>query len=184
MSERTYQNSQVEQRARWRRRDHANIEAMQNRIIQRITEETGVMMPPKVRAFISALQSAHGGGEVIYEPFRRSHLIIAQYLQFTGTVVAKEARVRRLIQSLDDYQQQTGVMLIHVKRGGELVTTQDGTQMHTTTEYIDLVKPIADNAVMKARESELWRKHPGKAMDAQVEWATPQLMRCDPRLKR
>jgi hypothetical protein len=180
MNERSYQNSQAEQRARWRRRDHANIEAMQNRIIQRVTEETGVMMSPKVRTFISALQSAHGGGEIIHEPFRRSHLTIAQYLQFTGTDVAKEARVRRLLQSLEDYQQQTGVMFIHVKRGGELVTAQDGTLRHTTTEYIDLLKPVADSAVMKARESELWKKNPGKAMDAQIEWATPQLVRFDP----
>ncbi len=173
----TYQNSQDEQRARWRRRDHANIEAMQNRIIQQVTEETGVMMPPKVRAFISALQSAHGGGEVIHEPFRRSHLTIAQYLHFTGAEAAKAARVRRLIQSLEDYQQQAGVMFFNVKRGGELVVLEDGTQTHTTTEYIDLLKPIADAAVMKARESELWKKNPGKALDAQVEWAAPKLVR-------
>src|SRR2546421_11388758 len=83
--------------ARQRRRDHANIEAMQNRIIQRIAEETGVMMPPKARAFISALQSAHGGGMRAGEWFERSHLTIAQYMQFTGTEEARGRRVGRIL---------------------------------------------------------------------------------------
>ncbi|HEX7998663.1 MAG TPA: bifunctional DNA primase/polymerase [Pyrinomonadaceae bacterium] len=176
-----YQGSWNDKYAAQRRRDHANIEAMQNLIIQRITEETGIMMPPKVRAFISALQSAHGGGKVAGAPFTRSHLSIAQYLQFTGTDVAREARVRRLLNGLLDYQEQTGFQLFHVKRGGELVTATDGTQTHTATEYTDKLKPVADAAVMLARESELWPKHPGAAMAAQVGWAMSKLVRFDPK---
>ncbi|MDX6695582.1 MAG: putative primase/helicase [Blastocatellia bacterium] len=176
-----HQSSWNDKYAAQRRRDHANIEAMQNLIIQRITEETGIMMPPKARAFISGLQSAHGGGKVAGAPFTRSHLSIAQYLQFTGTETARAARVRRLLKDLLDYQEQTGFELFRVKRGGELVTAEDGSQKHTATEYTDKLKPVADAAVMLARESELWLKHPGMAMDAQVEWAMSQLVRFDPR---
>jgi hypothetical protein len=147
-----HQDSWNDKYAAQRRRDHANIEAMQNLIFQRITEETGVMMPPKVRAFISGLQSAHGGGKVAGAPFTRSHLSIAQYLQFTGTEIARAARVRRLLKDLLDYQEQTGFELFHVKRG-ELVTADDGSQTHTATEYTDKLKPVADAAVMLARES-------------------------------
>jgi len=163
-----------------RRRDHANIEAMQNLIIQRITEETSVMMPPKARVLISALQSTHGGGRVPFTPFRRSHLSIAQYLQFTGSDVAREARVRRMLQSLLEYQERVGVELFHVKRGGDLLTAEDGSQTHTATEYTDRLKPVADAAVMRARASELWRKSPAAALAEQVDWAMSQLVRFDP----
>lgn len=173
-------NSWDEKYAAQRRRDHANIEAMQNLIIQRITEETDVMMPPKARVLISALQSTHGGGRVPFAPFRRSHLSIAQYLQFTGSDVAREARVRRMLQSLLEYQERVGVELFHVKRGGDLLTAEDGSQTHTATEYTDRLKPVADAAVMRARESELWRKSPAIALSDQVDWAMPQLVRFDP----
>lgn len=175
-----HQNSWNDKYAAQRRRDHANIEAMQNRIIQRITEETGIMMPPKARVLISALQSAHGGGKVPYAPFTRAHLTIAQYLQFTGAEAAREARVRRLLQSLLTYQEQVGIELFHVKRGGDLVTAEDGSQKHTATAYTDRLKPVADAAVMRARESELWRINPGVAMEAQVDWAMSQLVRFNP----
>lgn len=172
--------SREDQHARWRRRDHANIEAMQNRIIQGIVDETGIPFPPKLRAFISALQSAHGGGVVANEPFKRSHLSVAQYLQFKGSEEAREARVRRLIESLEEYQQKTGVLLFAIKRGGELRIAEDGSQQHTATEYTDLLKPIADAAMMRARASELWGKHPGIAMDAQLEWGLSELVKFDP----
>ncbi|HEY0379851.1 MAG TPA: bifunctional DNA primase/polymerase [Pyrinomonadaceae bacterium] len=174
-------NSWDEKYAVQRRRDHANIEAMQNLVIQRITDETGVMMPPKARVFISALQSTHGGGKVPFAPFRRSHLSIARYLQFTGSDVAREARVRRILQSLLEYQERVGVELFHVKRGGDLLTAEDGSQTHTATEYTDRLKPVADAAVMRARESEQWRKNSSAALHDQVDWAMTQLVRFDPR---
>ncbi len=45
----SYQNTKAEERARWRRRDHVNIEAMQNLVIARVAAETGVETPPNVR---------------------------------------------------------------------------------------------------------------------------------------
>src|SRR5688572_27643997 len=86
-----------------RRRDHANIEAMQNLIIDAVTGETTYPMPPLVRNFISALQSSHGGGRVANEPFTRSHVRVASYMQFKGERDAKEQRVRRLINRLEEY---------------------------------------------------------------------------------
>ena len=38
----SYKNSKPEEYARWRRRDHANIEAIQNLVIARVAEESGV----------------------------------------------------------------------------------------------------------------------------------------------
>lgn len=79
MAQPSYQNSKAEEFARWRRRDHANIEAVQNLVIAQIAEETGVEMPPNVRHLISALQGSHGGGEVAYEEFSRDYLTIAAH---------------------------------------------------------------------------------------------------------
>lgn len=63
--------------ARQRRRIHANQEAMQNLILDAIVIETGTALAANVRAFISALQSAHGGGENVNEPFQRNHDSVA-----------------------------------------------------------------------------------------------------------
>jgi Phage integrase family len=98
---------------------------------------------------------------VTVPPFERSHLTVAKYMQFTGTEVAGVARVRRLIQSFEGYQQQTGVLLFQIKRGGAFRIAEDGTESYTATQYTDLLKPIADIAVMRARTSERWAKHPG-----------------------
>lgn len=103
-----YQNDKAEEYARWRRRDHANIEAMQNLVIARIAEESGVEMPPNVRALISALQGAHGGGSVAYEPFSRDYLTIGAQLQFTGTSEAVRQRVRRWVDDLLRWQRDAG----------------------------------------------------------------------------
>lgn len=53
----SYKNTKPEEYARRRRRDHANIEAMQNLVIARVACESGVEMPPNVRHLISALQA-------------------------------------------------------------------------------------------------------------------------------
>ncbi|MDQ3742881.1 MAG: hypothetical protein M3444_00575 [Acidobacteriota bacterium] len=65
--------------ARFRRRDHANIESLQNLVIAEISrlaserervgdEEPPVYsMPASVRHLISALQGSHGGGAVPFE---------------------------------------------------------------------------------------------------------------------
>jgi hypothetical protein len=171
-----------------RRREHANIEAMQNLIIEAIASETEHTMPPLVRNYISALQSAHGGGKTANEPFTRSHLRVASYMQFKGDRATKEQRVRRLINRLEKYQVATGYLLFLVKRGGEPVGTDEkGNTIYSATCYTDFLKPVADAAVQRARPSELWkgnkakgiRPNPGDALAAQVTWALAQLPRVD-----
>lgn len=184
-----YQNTQAEKYARWRRRDHANLEAMQNLIFDAVSVESGVEFRPRLRSFISALQSAHGGGEVINEPFERSHKTVASYMQFTGTDEAKAARVRRLINELEDYQDASGYRFFFITRGGNPTGEKDshGNDLYSATEYVDLLKPVADSAVVAARESEQWRgdkaknikAHPGLALAAQVNDALSKLPRID-----
>ncbi len=184
-----YQNTKAEEYARWRRRDHANIEAMQNLIIARIAEETGVEMPPNVRHLISALQGVHGGGSVAYEPFSRDYLTIGAQLQFTGTDEAIRQRVRRWVDDLLNWQATTGFELFDVVKGGEIIGNHaDGTPKRKPTTIIDNLKPKADEAAQRARASDLWRgneqkglkAHPGKALAAEVERLKKELPRTRP----
>lgn len=164
----------------YRRRDHANVEAMQNLIIDAVTNETTHPMPPLVRNFISALQSSHGGGKVANEPFTRSHIRVASYMQFKGDRATKEQRVRRLINRLEEYKRKTGYLFFLVKRGGEIVGADErGNPIYSATCYTDFLKPVADAAVQRARASEVWKKNPGNALAAQVPWALAQLPRVD-----
>jgi hypothetical protein len=182
-----YQNTQDEKFARWRRRDHANIEAMQNLIFDAVALESGVEFKPRLRVFISALQSAHGGGEVINEPFERGHKTVASYLQFGGTDESKAARVRRLINDLEDFQDRSGYRFFWITRGGNPTGERDahGNDLYSATEYVDVLKAIADEAVMLARASDQWKgnkaenikPHPGLALAAQVSWALSKLPR-------
>ena len=88
-----------EEFAFYRRRDHSNIEALQNLVIGEIArtallesmksnpeaENTpDFTMPPSVRHLVSALQGAHGGGRQLFEEFERDYLTIGAQLQFTG----------------------------------------------------------------------------------------------------
>ncbi len=165
-----YKNDKAEEYARWRRRDHANIEAMQNLCIARIAADTGVEMPPNVRHLISAIQGAHGGGEVAYEEFGRDYLSIGRQLQFSGTDEAVRARVRRWVDDLIAWQQAVGYELFAVRKGGEVIGYRpDGSPIRKKTIFIDQLKPKADAAVQSARKSDEWRRHPGKALDAQTD---------------
>jgi hypothetical protein len=165
-----------------RRRNHANIEAMQNLIIDAVTRETTHQMPPLVRNFVSALQSSHGGGKVARDPFTRSHIRVASYMQFKGDRPTKEQRVRRLINRLEDYQSKTGYLFFLVKRGGEPIGTDErGTTIYSATSYTDFLKLVADAAAHRARASDLWKANPGDALAAQVAWALAQLPIADRR---
>ncbi|MDT5270312.1 MAG: hypothetical protein QOH49_2498 [Acidobacteriota bacterium] len=168
----------------YRRRDHANVEAMQNLIVDAVTNETTHPMPPLVRNFISALQSSHGGGKVANEPFTRSHIRVASYMQFKGDRATKEQRVRRLINRLEEYKRKTGYLFFLIKRGGEPVGVDErGNTTYSATEYTDFLKPVADVAVQRARASELWKRNPGDALAAQVSRALAQLPRVDAQLE-
>lgn len=185
--------------ARYRRRDHANIESLQNSVIAEIArrahvkyisenpdDETprGFEMPPDVRHLISALQGMHGGGAVPFEEFSRDYLSIAAQLQFRGSEEARRSRVRARIKALDDWQFSVGVELLHIEPGGKIVTDPatgraqiypDGSPVRTKTVVIDYLKPRADEGVQRARltpdgrPSPLWKEHPGKALEAQVD---------------
>lgn len=176
-----YQNNREEEYARWRRRDHSNIEAMQNLAIAEIakeksTEEDSAEMPPNVRHMISALQGSHGGGEVAFEEFSRDYLTIGKQLQFTGTEDAIRARVRRWIDDLDSWQFAVGFELFTVRKGGQVIGTRpDGSPIRKATVFIDHLKPKADEAVQRARRAPLWKEHPGRALEEQVEWLKSEL---------
>ncbi len=172
----SYQNNRDEEYARWRRRDHANIEAMQNLVIARIAEESGVEMPPNARHLISALQGAHGGGQVAFEEFERDYLTIGKQLQFTGTDEAIRSRVRDWLKALDTWQYAGARRLFTIKPGGQVIGYRpDGSPIRKKTTFIDHLKPKADEAVQRARRDSQWKQHPGKALDAQVAWLQSEL---------
>lgn len=182
-----YSNQQdVEvKRAMYRRRNHADIEAMQNLIVSRIAEETEEEMPPKCRLLLSAIQGAHGGGVVVNEEFTRSYLALADQLQFTGNDEARRSRVRAWVNEFEEWQIKT-YLLVSILKGGKVIgEAPDGALIRDATQFVDQIKPVADDAVMRARASELWRgnkekgikSHPGKALAAQVPWAMRQLSR-------
>jgi len=184
----SYRNTKAEEYARWRRRDHANIEAMQNLVVARISEESGIEMPSNVRCLVSALQGAHGGGEVAFEPFERSYLTLGAQLQFKGNDDAIKQRVRRWVDELLKWQLDTGFEWFSIVKGGDIIGTHpDGTPIRKLTVFIDNIKPHADDAVQRARASELWKgnaqkrikPHPGKALTAQVE----SLLKALPKIK-
>jgi len=155
--------------ARYRRRDHANIEAMQNLIIGGIAERTGIEMPPNVRSFISALQGAHGGGRVAFEEFERGLVNIGKQLQFTGNDEAIRKRAGNWKTDLREYQKRVGFELFTIFNGGKLKGhAPNGAAIREAGRFIDNLKPYADDAVQRARRSELWKVNPSKAMAAQV----------------
>jgi putative DNA primase/helicase len=175
-AQQSYQNDTDEKRASWRRRNHADIEAMQNLIVSAVAAETGRELPPKCRLLLSAIQGAHGGGKVVNEEFERGYLSLAAQLQFTGTEDAQRSRVRDWVDAFDEWQAQT-YLLVLIKKGGEIIGYDGDEPIRKATTFIDLVKPIADAAVVRARASARWREHPGKALAAQVESAVEQLPR-------
>jgi hypothetical protein len=181
-----YKNGKQEEWARWRRRDHDNVEAMQNLIIAEIVEERCIGLsdterkpfeiPAKVRQLISAIQGAHGGGEVINDEFSRGYLGIGRQLHFTGTETAIRSRVRDWINALLLWQDSCGFTLITVKKGGKLIeVAADGTPIREASTFIDHLLPVADELVQLARTSETWKKNPGDALLEQVPKALEKL---------
>lgn len=170
------QRDQTTARASWRRKNHANIESGINLIVSRIAAETGEEMPPKCRLLLSAILGAHGGGEVIGEETERSYLALADQLQFTGTDDARRSRVRAWLNAFEDWQRKT-FLLVAVLRGGELLGYDGDRPIFSASKFVDLVRPVADEMVMRARASAQWRTNPGLALAAQAEWGVRQLSR-------
>lgn len=171
-----YENNVQEDRARWRRRDHDNIEAIQNLVIAGIAELTGFEMSPKVRQLLSAIQGAHGGGEVVNDEFKRNYLDIGRQLHFTGNETAIRARVRNWINDLLSWQDSCGYQLITIKKGGKIIDyAPNGDPRRECSTFIDHLLPVADQAVQRARKSLTWVKNPGDALAEQVEWALKEL---------
>ena len=186
--------SKEEEYAYYRRRDHSNLETVQNLVIAEIARRAAVEyarehpevekeklpkfeMPPNARHLISAIQGAHGGGQRPFEEFERDYVTIGRQLQFTGTDDAIRSRVRAWLNSLSDWQYAVGFQLIYWKPGGEIIgQREDGTNIYSKTVFIDHLKPPSDEAVQRARLSVQWRgddkqgviAHPGLAMEAQI----------------
>lgn len=179
----SHKNDRAEEFARWRRRDHANLEAIQNLVISRIAGETGVEMPPNVRHLISALQGSHGGGEVAYEEFSRDYLTIGRQLQFTGSEGAIRQRVRRWIETSCGGSVR--------RRSSCSASSRAATSSGSAPTARPSAKPQSSSTSSSrrptrpssARVSELWKgnpvrrikPHPGKALAAQVEWLHKEL---------
>ena len=125
-----------EKYAFFRRRDHSNLDAMQNLVVSRIAQEKGIEMPPNVRHLISALQGAHGGGLVPYEEFERDYLTIGRQLQFTGTEDAIRARVRRWLDDLDEWQFNVGYQLFVIVKGGKVLGYREDGSPHPAKNQI------------------------------------------------
>jgi hypothetical protein len=187
-----------EEYARYRRQDHANIEAMQNYIITSIAAERNALeptpkpgekpktfeMPPNVRHLISALQGSHGGGKKTFEEFERGYQAIGRQLQFTGTEEAIRSRVRSWLDALDEWQYAVGYRLFTIIPGGTIVGERDDhTPIYSLTKFIDHLKPVADDHIQLAKNTDLWKgtltvkSHPGRAMEAQSIAALKDLPR-------
>lgn len=196
------QRTQEEKNAFFRRQHHDTNEAMINLTIAQIEDEClaalpqdlsekelkkelkHIKMPPAVRAFISAVQGSHGGGQVINEEFKRGHLSIGRQLGFTGTDDAICSRVRNRINALEDWQYRTGYRLFTVIPGGAPVFENgvqlfhpDKSPIREKTTYIDHLLPVTDHHVQLARQSALWKENPGRAMAAQAISAVKDLPR-------
>ncbi len=172
----------------YRRRDHSNIEALQNYVIGEIARRAllefmkanpeaekppDFTMPPNVRHLVSALQGAHGGGQQPFEGFVRDYLTIGAQLQFTGKEDTVRARVRDWVNALDEWQYLVGVQLFVICKGGAFVFDERGKQkfyadsttpVRTKTKFIDYLKPCVDEGVQRARFSEQWRGDEGKGI--------------------
>jgi hypothetical protein len=188
----------AKKRGTWRRKNHADIEAMQNLTIALIVQKRNSLrtqeeieakisfeMPTGVRHLISVLQGVHGGGEVPYEQFGRSYQTIGEQMQYTGTKEAVESRVRSRINELEEWQFSVGYQLFVIVKGGDFLYDERGKQrfhadgktpMRETTQFIDHLKPVADDLAQLARASDLWRsKKCGQALQAQTPEALARL---------
>src|ERR1044071_2419110 len=100
-----------EEKASFRRKNHANIEAMTGRILHRLGYSS------RHRDFIAAVQSAHGAGEdakVPYTEFHRSRACLAEYLGLNGKQESNEVTVSRHIKWHRAWQDRSGIILIEV----------------------------------------------------------------------
>lgn len=165
-----------------RRKTYARLAAMQRLAIAEITEQTGVLLPPRVWTLITSIQGARGGGKVPHERVRASYRTLAKHMGFEGSRDAMRSRVRDVLKLLDKWQQETGFTLFDIFRGGKIKGyDDDGQPDYTQTEFIDYLLPAADCAVERAHKTDVWKRHPGIAMQAQVFSLLAELPRTEAR---
>lgn len=160
-----------QQRAFRRRQNHAAIEAMTGRILQRLGYPSR-----RLRDLIAAIQSAHGAGrdaETPGAPFRRSYLTLAEFLEMRGEEDGRIQRVSRLVKAHLDWQRRAGWQLI------EIEPSQINGQ---STKFVDHLTPVADEAHQRALSSPLWKTDKRAATAEAVNWALTQLPFTDPDL--
>lgn len=117
----------------------------------------------KLRDVVDGLQGAAGGRP----GFEMSFLSLARRLRHTGKDETAETYAQRKVAALDKAQRKGGRMLFTIHRGGGVE--------HRRTRYVDHLTPVANWMMQRARESELWAKHPARAIESFVEEAVEML---------
>jgi hypothetical protein len=117
----------------------------------------------KLRDVIDGLQGAGGGRD----EFDLSHLSLARRLRHTGKDETAAAYARRKVAALNDAQHKAGRLLFTITPGGGIE--------HKRTHYADHLTTVANWMMQRARESELWAKHPGMAIESFVDQAIEML---------
>jgi hypothetical protein len=117
----------------------------------------------KLRDVVDALQGIAGGRR----EFDCSHRTLARRLEHGGKDETADAYAARKVAALEKEQRRIGVELFTIERGGGVE--------HKRTHYTDNITAIANRAMQRARESELWRENPGRALEAQMPDAVKML---------
>jgi hypothetical protein len=117
----------------------------------------------KLRDVVDALQGIAGGRR----EFDCSHRTLARRLEHGGKDETADAYAARKVAALEKEQLRIGVELFTIERGGGIE--------HKRTHYTDNITAIANRAMQRARESELWKENPGKALESQMPEAVKML---------
>jgi hypothetical protein len=117
----------------------------------------------KLRDVVDGLQGAAGGRH----EFELSFLSLARRLRHAGSDETAATYAQRKVAALDKEQHKAGRLLFTIERGG-------GAE-HRRTRYIDHLTLSANWMMQQARASDLWAKHPGKAIEAFTDAAIEML---------
>lgn len=123
----------------------------------------------KLRDVVDALQGASGGRE----EFDLSHLSLARRLRHTGDEGAAQRYAQRKVAALRAAQEQSGRLLFTIS--SDLTIGADNKIKRTPMHYVDHLTPAANWMMQQARASDLWAKHPARAIEAFTEAAIEML---------
>jgi len=121
----------------------------------------------KLRDVVDALQGAAGGRA----EFELTHLSLARRLRHAGKDKTAETYAARKVAALRKAQRAAGRLLFTVVSGGEPYTDEGGAERYRRTHYVDHIMEAANWMMQRARESDLWAKHPARAIESFVDEA-------------